>query len=192
MPRPREFDPESAVEAAMNVFWDGGYTATSTDDLCRGTGVGRSSLYNTFTSKRELYQKSLRRYAERTRATQSDLLERPGPVRAIIRDFLTEALRNQLADPRRRGCLALNAAVEIGNSDDDVATLVRSDFDAIVDTMRALIERGQRDGELSPDLDPLAVARLVHSSLVGVHVVGRVTDKPERVTDIIDALIDAL
>ena len=176
----------------MNVFWDGGYTATSTDDLCRGTGVARSSLYNTFTSKRELYQRSLRRYAERTRASQAELLERPGPVRAIIRDFLTEALQGQLADPRRRSCLALNAAVEIGNTDEDVADLVRRDFDSIVDTMRALIERGQRDGELSPALDPLAFARLVHSSLVGVQVVGRVAEQPERLTDIVDAVVDAL
>ncbi|PSL02774.1 TetR family transcriptional regulator [Haloactinopolyspora alba] len=192
MARPREFDPDTVVDAAMNVFWDGGYTATSTDDLCEGTGVGRSSLYNTFTSKRELYGKALRRYGDRTRSAQAELVERTGPVRPIIRDFLTDALEAQLADPGRRGCLALNAAVEVGNSDDDVAALVRDDFETIVETMRALIERGQRTGEIAADRDAHALARLTHSALTGIHVVGRVTARREHLTDIVDALVDSL
>ncbi|TDE10624.1 TetR/AcrR family transcriptional regulator [Jiangella asiatica] len=192
MARPKEFDPDHVVDAAMDVFWAGGYAATSTQDLCAGTGLGRSSLYNTFTSKHELYEQALRRYGERTRADQAELLERSGPVRAIIRDFLLEAVDRQLADPSRRGCLALNAAVEIGGADAVVADLTRADFDAIVDTMRALIERGQRTGELAPGRDAEALARLVHGALTGIHVVGRVAQDRERLSDIVDALIDSL
>lgn len=192
MPRPKEFDPDHVVDAALDVFWAGGYASTSTQDLCERTGLGRSSLYNTFKSKHELYEHALRRYAERTRADQVDLLAQTGPARTVIRDFLLAAVDRQLADPDRRGCLALNAAVEIGPADDVVAGLTRADFDAIVATMRVIIERGQRDGEIAADRDAEALARLVHGALTAIHVVGRVAQDRERLTDIVDALVDSL
>lgn len=192
MGRPREFDPDKVVDAVMEVFGAGGFAATSTEDLCEGAGVSRSSLYNTFKSKRDLYARSLRRYAERSRVEQAAVLERPGPVRPIIRDFLVSVVDNQLADPGRRGCLALSAAVEIGLDDAEVATLARRDFDDLVDTFRALIERGQRDGEISADRDAHGLARLAHGTLTALHVVGRVAEDRERLTDMIDALVDSI
>ncbi|SEE56050.1 TetR/AcrR family transcriptional regulator [Jiangella alba] len=191
MARPREFDPDSVVDAAMDVFWVSGYTATSTNDLCEGTGLARSSLYNTYKSKRDLYEEALRRYGRRTRTEQAELLARDGPVREVVRGFLLRAVDTQLGDPARRGCLALNAAVELGGADAAVAELTRDDFDTIVATMRALIERGQATGELSPG-DALAKARLVHAALTGIHVVGRVAEDRARLTDIVDALVDSL
>lgn len=192
MARPKEFDPEHVVEAAMDVFWVGGYAATSTQDLCAGTGLARSSLYNTYKSKRELYEQALRRYSERTRAEQAELLAQEGPVREVIRGFLLRAVDAQLADPARRGCLALNAAVELGDADAVVADLTRTDFDAIVATMRELIERGQRTGEIAAERDSEALARLVHAALTGIHVVGRVAEDRTRLTHVVDALIDSL
>lgn len=192
MARPREFDPEVAVDAAVDVFWAAGYAATSTADLCHGTGVARSSLYNTFTSKRELYRLALCRYAERSKADQSVLLESGGPVREVIRGFLLAAVDRQLADPQRRGCLAVDAAVEIGPADAGLAELALADFDDLVETFRTLVERGQRSGEFSADRDPLVAARLVHATLTGIHVLGRVSDDRGRLAGLADAVVDGL
>ncbi|MET3544911.1 hypothetical protein ABID47_001505 [Paenibacillus favisporus] len=51
---PKEFDPDDIVDAAMQVFWQRGYSATSIQDLVKGTELGRSSIYNAFGSKHEL------------------------------------------------------------------------------------------------------------------------------------------
>ncbi|NUS02366.1 MAG: helix-turn-helix transcriptional regulator, partial [Nonomuraea sp.] len=59
MARPRTFEEDRAVEAAMRAFWDAGYEATSTQDLCAATGLGRSSIYNTFAGKRDLFERAL-------------------------------------------------------------------------------------------------------------------------------------
>lgn len=176
----------------MDVFWTNGYAGTSTQDLCDGAGVSRSSLYNTFKSKRELYAQALRRYADESRADQAEWLNRPGPVRQVVRDFLYAAIDRQLDDPQRLGCLALNAAVEIGPADAEVSKLAKRDFEDLVTMFQALVERGQRDGEIDPDRDPLALARLIHGTLTGIHVLGRVAEDRDRLTDLVDALAESL
>lgn len=51
MARPQESDTQAAIEAAMAVVWERGLHRTSVDDLLAGSGLARSSLYNSFGGK---------------------------------------------------------------------------------------------------------------------------------------------
>ena len=62
MARHKEFDPDVALDRALELFWERGYEATSMADLVDHLGIGRASLYATFGSKHELYLKALDRY----------------------------------------------------------------------------------------------------------------------------------
>ena len=53
--RPRQFNEEQALEAAMEQFWAVGYEATSLQDLLRVMKLSKSSLYQTFGSKHDLF-----------------------------------------------------------------------------------------------------------------------------------------
>ena len=64
--RPKEFEHDEIVDAAMQVFWQLGYCATSIQDLVDGTGLSRSSLYNAFENKHGLYEHALRHYHDLT------------------------------------------------------------------------------------------------------------------------------
>ncbi|MEU9005459.1 helix-turn-helix domain-containing protein, partial [Streptomyces sp. NPDC048551] len=65
MPRPREFEPERVLDAAMLRFWERGYQATSIEDLVKATGVKPGSIYSVFPGgKRALFVKSLERYSK--------------------------------------------------------------------------------------------------------------------------------
>jgi Bacterial regulatory proteins, tetR family len=52
MPRPKAFDPNTALQLAVENFWIHGYEKTSLKTLKRETGVARESLYDTFGDKR--------------------------------------------------------------------------------------------------------------------------------------------
>jgi TetR/AcrR family transcriptional regulator, transcriptional repressor for nem operon len=160
MGRPREFSDTAVVDAAMEVFWEKGYEATTTQDLCERTGLGRGSLYNAFGSKHRLYEESVRRYAETWAARQLALLSEPGDVRARLRRLMIGVIDADLDDPGRRGCLALNAAVEVSGRDGEVPALVRKQFDDLEQALTDLVTVGQRAGELrSPASSPVSTSR---------------------------------
>ena len=64
MARPREFDMDQALDAAMSTFWAQGYEATSMTDLVEATGLQKGSLYKAFDDKHDLFMKSLSRYLD--------------------------------------------------------------------------------------------------------------------------------
>src|SRR4051794_13262100 len=96
MARPREFDETAAVESAMNAFWNHGYEATSTQDLCEATGLGRSSVYNTFTSKRALFQRSLTHYTTLELGKRKAILDGPGTAAERLAAVLDTAVEADL------------------------------------------------------------------------------------------------
>ncbi len=62
--RPRNFDIDEALLAAMNVFWSKGYDGASLKDLTKAMGISGPSMYAAFGDKRELYLKTIDQYAD--------------------------------------------------------------------------------------------------------------------------------
>ncbi|WP_431907269.1 TetR/AcrR family transcriptional regulator [Nonomuraea jabiensis] len=192
MGRPREFSDRAVVDAAMQVFWEKGYEATSTQDLCERTGLGRGSLYNAFGSKHRLYEEAIRRYAETKAEAQLAMLAEPGSVRARLRDLMLGVIDADMADPGRRGCLALNAATESSGRTEAVAGLVRRQFTDLEQALQRLVEIGQSTGELSSDRPPRQVARAFQSAYYGLRVLAKVTDDRDALLDVVEGAVAAL
>jgi TetR/AcrR family transcriptional regulator, transcriptional repressor for nem operon len=192
MGRPRAFSDQAVADAAMEVFWEKGYEATSTQDLCERTGLGRGSLYNAFGSKHRLYKEAIRRYAETRAARQLAMLAGPGPVRDRLRRMMIGVIDADMADPGRRGCLALNAAAEASGRDQEVAALVRRQFLDLERALRDLVAEGQATGELSTDRPPLQVARTLQSTYYGLRALARVTDDRNALLDVVEGALAAL
>lgn len=191
MARPREFDIDQVVDAAMKVFWQRGYAGTSAQDLVEGTGLGRGSLYGAFGSKHNLYERALQRYHEHT-ASNVALLAEPGPVKDLIRRLLLSIVDTELKD--RRGCMAANATLELAGQDEVVAKLVKLNFGRLEGALDGAIRRAQSDGEIPADKNARALARFVVNAIQGLRVVGKATAKSDRqrLIDIVDVTLAAL
>jgi AcrR family transcriptional regulator len=190
--RPREFSAGAVVDAAMELFWEKGYEATTTQDLCERTGLGRGSLYNAFGSKHRLYEEAVRRYAETWAARQLASLARPGPVKGRLRELMVDVVDADLADPGRRGCLALNAAIEVSGRDGEVPALVRRQFLDLEQALTTVVEAGQRTGELRSDRPANQVARMFQSTYYGLRALAKVTDDRGALLDVVEGALAAL
>lgn len=192
MGRPKGFDPEAAVEQAIEVFWGQGYGATTPQQLAERLQVGKGSLYHTFGSKRRLYDLALRRYIDMRVQSVGSMLESPGPAKEILRRALVYLVETDFERPDRRGCFATNSAVEFGRKDEEITDRVLDLFSCTEAAFRVLIERGQRDGDIRPDLDASDSASMLLSTATGLHVLARVESGPERLHRVVDATLELL
>jgi AcrR family transcriptional regulator len=60
--RPKTFDRETALEAAMLLFWNRGFEQASVDDLASAMGIRTSSLYSSFGDKEALFLETVEYY----------------------------------------------------------------------------------------------------------------------------------
>ncbi|MBT2538853.1 TetR/AcrR family transcriptional regulator [Arthrobacter sp. ISL-69] len=192
MGRPKEFDPETAVVQAMDLFWRQGYASTTPQGLADALGIGKGSLYNAFGGKRRLFDLALQRYLDTQKDVVTSWLNGSGTVKERLRRALMFLVETDLADPGRRGCLATNSAVEFGIADADVATRVQGLFDHTERAFASLIAEGRRSGELRIDLDDQAVASMLLNTVTGLHALARLEKGPARMRSIADATIALL
>ncbi|MCX4822931.1 TetR/AcrR family transcriptional regulator [Streptomyces sp. NBC_01142] len=184
MARTKEFDPDAALQAALELFWRRGYEATSMADLVEHLGIGRASIYATFGNKHALYLKAMDRYAETCHPQLFDELSQPGPalpaVRAVVRRFATESTADE---GRRNGCFVTNTAAELGPHDADAARRVEISWENIETLIHSALVRAQAQGELDKDREPRALARMLLVLMQGMRVVGKTSGDPGRVGD---------
>lgn len=190
MARPRAFEEERALDAALRAFWTAGYEATSTQDLCEATGLGRSSIYNTFTSKRDLFQRVLRRYMDDKNATLAELLDSEADTRTKIRALLWQTVDAPEGEPA--GCLVVNTLVELAPQDPETAETLRKDKQHRLDLLTTTLEAGKRAGEIDADKDTRALALFLISTISGMRVAARGGADRAELVAIANTALDAL
>lgn len=188
------FEANDVADAAMRVFWRKGYSATSIQDLLEGTGLSRSSLYNSFESKHNLFQYALRRYHSQT-ANLVALLAQDGPALERVRALLKNIARDELGDESCCGCLVANTALELGGRDGAVTALLGEHFATLEAALTALMQRGQQEGDIAADKSPVALARFIVATIQGLRVLGRGradSQQARRLNDVVEVAIGAL
>jgi TetR/AcrR family transcriptional repressor of nem operon len=181
MARTKEFDPEAALRAALDLFWERGYEATSITDLVEHLGVARASIYATFGGKHQLYCQALDRYLELRDPV--GLLSRPGPALPLVRAFVRSYADESAADGRRRGCFVANSAVELARDDRDVARRVEASWATVEAALETALVRARAQGELDSAADPRGLARLLLVFLQGVKVIAKASPDSPRLQE---------
>ena len=172
MARPKEFEPDAALSAAVDVFWDRGFDGTSLDDLMVAMRVGRQSLYDTFGDKRELYLRALDAYRASTQDALRRLFASGRPLRECFGALLFGIVNESRAD-HERGCLLLAANLERDLDDKDIARLVKSNQAEVEALFEAALRNAQRVGELAAVKDPAALARFYVVTIQGMRSTAR-------------------
>ena len=189
--RPRGFDRDAALEAAMLLFWRKGFAATSMSDLCDAMGISSPSLYAAFGSKEALYLEAVEYYARTIGPPVWDKLAEGATARAGIENLLiawTESLPKSRATPA--GCMALLAAV----GDEWPATIVRVVKKVrleMLGTLRSRLETAVAKGELPASTDIDGLSRFYLSVFQGMAVQAKDGATPAEVRAVAAAAMAA-
>lgn len=173
MARPRQYDREAVLDAAMRLFWERGYEATSVDELVAATGLNRASMYNAFGDKQGLFLAAADHYAETVTRARLQMLDAPGSAVAAIGRFFDEMIAFSRGSGRRLGCLLTNCAIELVPHEAEVAARWRAALSRLEDALQATIRRGQEQGEIPVERDARALARSLVATVQGLRVLAR-------------------
>ncbi len=189
--RTKEFDPDVALRAALDLFWRKGYEATSVQDLVDHLGIGRASIYATFGTKHELYLRALDRYCEQTGGRTAYLLSPAGPALPAVGELIRSFAEDALADPDGKGCFITNTAVECLPRDEAAGRRVDIGLNGLESALAGALERARDQGELSADKDPRSLARFLVTLVQGIRVIAKRPD-PRRLRDAVHHALSLL
>lgn len=192
MSRTKSFDENAVLDQAAELFWEKGFEGTSVADLEERLGLGRQSLYNAFGDKREIFLKSLDRYAARNREGPLAQLAAPGASLPELRTYFDE-MAEFLAGPcGRRSCLVTNSMLEFDPEDGAVMQRCQSNQDRVRRTMETALVRAQERGEISADLDTAVVGQMLMAQVYGATVLAKAGASADELKAGAHQLLDGL
>jgi AcrR family transcriptional regulator len=167
--RPRNFDPEQALEAALLLFWRHGYEGTSLAMLSNAMGINMPSLYAAFGNKESLFRKALDRYLQRPASYLSNAC-REQTARKVVEKLFSGAIDMVMQPRHPDGCLLVQGALASGPIADPIRIELsrrRAMGEALI---RQRLERAINEGDLSEKIDPAQLARYLMTVIWGMSV----------------------
>ena len=178
MARTKDFDESEVLAKAIKLFWQKGYNGTSMQDLVDGLGISRSSIYDTFGDKHQLYLRALESYKQEETVKRDQVLHGSLPAREAIRQLMDLTILEMIRDKQHKGCFLINSAVEVGSQDKDTNAIICQNERQLEADFYEVIKSGQSKGEISRKHDPRALSRFLLNTIVGLRVTGKsATDK---------------
>jgi TetR/AcrR family transcriptional repressor of nem operon len=170
--RPKEFDPDAALDAAVDLFWSKGFEGCSMAELLDHMQINRQSLYDTYGDKRELFMAVLAKYMSRVGAEMHGALSNGKTPLAKIRNFL-KLVAKKLASGSAHGCLLTNTMVELGPHDAEIREAVAARWRGLEDTLANLFQQAVDEREIRSTANPRQLARLVFTVMQGSIVLSK-------------------
>lgn len=189
--RPREFDREKALTAAMLLFWRKGFHATSLRDLGEALDIRMPSLYAAFGSKEALYVEAVDLYMRVTRDLLWKNLKRGESAHAEIRELLLATARELTSEEVHPcGCMVTFATTD-EDMPADVITAIRSGRQDWLDIIRERLEAAVTDGELPASTDVNSLSRFYFSMVQSMGIQAHDGVSYAELTAVIDIAMSA-
>lgn len=191
--RPREFDVDQALDAAMRAFWAKGFEATSLADLMSVTGLHKGSLYQTFGDKHSLFVQALKRYLGDMRRQKNELLKKaPTPldgIRSVMHGMVDIADDDSICP---MGCMAINSLVELAPHDAKVQEIMADHMARMRDSVEETVVDAQAAGQIGKDRPAELISAMLTTFMVGIGTAMRGQLGKPQAHVLIDAQLEAL
>jgi AcrR family transcriptional regulator len=169
--RPRSFDRDAALDAAMEVFWRKGYEATSISDLTDAMGINPPSLYAAFGDKEQLFMAAIERYSDE-RGESCPYACEP-TARGAIQRLLTYMANELTGSGHPRGCMMMMAATTSSNASEVLQKALAAKRAGARESMKGRIRQGIKEGDVPADTDAGALADFFSTVVAGMSMQAR-------------------
>ncbi|MCG7982035.1 MAG: TetR/AcrR family transcriptional regulator [Candidatus Thiodiazotropha lotti] len=194
--RKRSFDKSEALDKAMRLFWENGYSGTSVSDLTEQLGINKPSLYAAFGNKEQLFQSALERYMACYAAPLLEQLTTPDeqPLAQRVRRYMNNIIELVSDTSSPKGCLFVKSSCEAGGTGipEEITQSLQNMGLASQQVLTTLFEQEQRQGRLSTTAEPKVLADYLMSVLYGISVLARQGRPKQELSTIVEMTITTL
>jgi TetR/AcrR family transcriptional repressor of nem operon len=185
----RQFDESDALEKALALFWQKGFSGASMQELAAATGVQRGSLYNAYQTKEAIFLRAFNIYRERFLTQLRESLNQPKLYDAL-RQFFECVINSMTTGEPTRGCLTTKSAFGVEVLEEPVREVLQSLLDGLEALLLERLSRPETD--VAMRISPAEAARMIVTFTRGIVVIERVYQDRERMLATADSLIRLL
>ncbi|WP_254604458.1 TetR/AcrR family transcriptional regulator [Achromobacter insolitus] len=185
--RPREFDRDAALLAAMRTFWTQGYEGTSIQDLVAAMGVNKPSLYSTFGCKEEIFREAVELYDRIEGRATSQSLAKAGTAREAVETMLRANARAYVVEEGPRGCMIVLSSLLGAPENESVRAFLAENRLNGETMLRDRLAQGIAAGDLDSSADVGQLAAFYTTVLEGLSIQARDGASVDKLNMIIDA-----
>ncbi|MBX2828060.1 MAG: TetR/AcrR family transcriptional regulator [Flavobacteriaceae bacterium] len=192
MPRSEDFNRDEVLDRAKEVFWMKGYNGTSMQDLVDAMGLNRSSIYNSFGNKKELFKQSLEKYQAESGGLFDRVQDKNRNALESVGLAFLYLLEDMLNDEEDKGCMIINCTTEMGNQDAGLRQMLVANQENLHGIFKGLVEDGQKDGSIRKDESSTALAHYLVSAFQGFRFTGMGMRDPKVLKGIIQNVLKSI
>jgi AcrR family transcriptional regulator len=169
MGRPRGFDEDAALEAAMRVFWEKSYEGATITDLTEAMGINRSSIYAAFGDKEALFHRAVDRYSEGRMTYMKEALAQPSLLE-VTADLIDDSVEFLSTPGNPRGCLSVQGALACSTEAEPVKLAMIERRKSGEAALKKRVQLAKSAGELPHEIQAADFARFLSSIMAGLSI----------------------
>lgn len=189
MPKVENFNREEVITKAMKVFHDKGYNGTSMQDLVDTTGLNRSSIYNSFGSKLEMFMEVLKFYESFHSAIIKNELAQTSTPEEALRLVFELHLNDVLQNPDKKGCMIVNCKSEMVNEALVIRSFLNSNQDTMLEMLKNILEEGIQQKVFNTKKTTTQYAWYLFSAIQGFRMTSILNKNENELRNIIDTIL---
>ncbi len=192
MPKVETFDRNQVLQNATEVFHRKGYNGTSMQDLVDATSLNRSSIYNSFGSKLQMFMEVLSFYQSTNKDQMSKELVHAHNSVDTLKSIFQMYLDDILTDRDKKGCLIVNCKSEMTNQEPIIKSFMEKNQEQTIAMLEDVVHNGQMEKVFNEEQTASQYALYLYSSIQGLRMTGILNNNEEDLKDLIDTILKVL
>ena len=192
MPKVKQFNKEKVLEVASTIFHQKGYNGTSIDEILKATGLSRSSLYDSFKDKHNLYLQSLEFYKNAEKDGYENVNQKKLNGLQKIEFLFKEAINHLISHPDDNGCLMVNAAAEMSKQCQKTAQVICNNKENMQELFTTWLSDAQANKVIHLTNPPKSYAPFLFNALCGLKVLSQSGATKSELNNVVKVTMDAI
>lgn len=192
MARSKNFDKNDVLERAMFTFWKNGFHATSMNDLVNAMEINRSSIYDTFGGKQEIFDAAFRNYIRSNTEIIKTFFSDQSTIKEGFRNLFKRAIAQSIKDKDRKGCFVVNTTAEFDPTDEKMLNLLNENRTSFETLFEELLETAVEKGEIDDGADISVMSKMLFAFYNGQMILSKISSNLDEHLPAIDLALSVL